>query len=281
MDVEAEIVRIERDRRRREDELYLLLMLLAFQVRRYAIHAVRLGADPIGAMQKVWMGDSSAGFHGAINPLTNAMVDAHKSGFARGAQLAQGGGKIQGRSSISEAESSSIYKLYEATARRSAQQSLDTLIHRLVQAYIDSIGTAEEIKAFKQGMIDGGWIVDPKGATGTASAIQLLATQSILQAYGIGQAFAYRASLVVRGFRHESIIDSRTTDICYERHNLQLPISDPYWSYNWPPLHFHCRSIIFPVTSDGPWTDPEDKPTIPLMTGFGILPPFPGGPLAA
>jgi SPP1 gp7 family putative phage head morphogenesis protein len=40
------------------------------------------------------------------------------------------------------------------------------------------------------------------------------------------------------------IEDSRQTSICSERSGIILPASHPFWSSNWPPLHFNCRSTV-------------------------------------
>lgn len=40
------------------------------------------------------------------------------------------------------------------------------------------------------------------------------------------------------------IEDSRQTSICSERSGIILPATHPFWSSNWPPLHFNCRSTV-------------------------------------
>lgn len=40
------------------------------------------------------------------------------------------------------------------------------------------------------------------------------------------------------------IEDTRQTDICADRSGVILPATHPFWSSNWPPLHFQCRSTV-------------------------------------
>jgi SPP1 gp7 family putative phage head morphogenesis protein len=44
-----------------------------------------------------------------------------------------------------------------------------------------------------------------------------------------------------------AILDSRTTEICGERHGLVFKIDDEWLKANTPPLHYQCRSTLLPV----------------------------------
>lgn len=46
------------------------------------------------------------------------------------------------------------------------------------------------------------------------------------------------------------IEDSRQTSICSERSGIILPATHPFWSSNWPPLHFNCRSTVRALYQD-------------------------------
>lgn len=48
----------------------------------------------------------------------------------------------------------------------------------------------------------------------------------------------------------EAVLDSRTTEICRARHGVALPASDVWWRFNYPPLHFDCRSGVRALTED-------------------------------
>ena len=76
------------------------------------------------------------------------------------------------------------------------------------------------------------------------------------------------------------IEDSRQTSICSERSGIILPATHPFWSSNWPPLHFNCRSTVRALYREEVEAlrelDPEWKPTqeaeLPgrqSSTGFG------------
>ncbi len=74
---------------------------------------------------------------------------------------------------------------------------------------------------------------------------------------------------------YDAIMDGRTTDICKERHGTVLPVDDPWWRENTPPLHFNCRSGIRALTPEqakarGVASAP---PTVkPPQAGFGLAP---------
>lgn len=40
------------------------------------------------------------------------------------------------------------------------------------------------------------------------------------------------------------ILDSRQSLICRQRSGVRRPANDSWWSSNWPPLHFNCRSTV-------------------------------------
>lgn len=70
---------------------------------------------------------------------------------------------------------------------------------------------------------------------------------------GFGRDLAYQTnSDILRGYAWQSVLDSRTSDVC--RHN-----AGKYWLYNrpdlstldseqYPPIHYHCRSTTAPIT---------------------------------
>lgn len=41
-----------------------------------------------------------------------------------------------------------------------------------------------------------------------------------------------------------AIADNRTTDGCLTLNGIVLPANDPFWSTNYPPRHFNCRSRV-------------------------------------
>lgn len=51
-------------------------------------------------------------------------------------------------------------------------------------------------------------------------------------------------------WRFDAILDGRTTPICDPRDGLIKPASDSWWSTNYPPLHFQCRSGVTTLTDE-------------------------------
>lgn len=114
-------------------------------------------------------------------------------------------------------------------------------------------------------------------------AIGGLVTTQILKGYAQGQWTGYMPVPVIgsplppgevkpppaapKAFRHISVLDGRTTQICRGADGATLPADHPYWQTHWPPLHYNCRSIIVPMF--GEWEETE----VPWMNpdpGFGI-----------
>lgn len=61
--------------------------------------------------------------------------------------------------------------------------------------------------------------------------------------YNAGRALQFKQS-PVEYYEFIGIKDSRQTPICRVRSGVIRPSKDPFWSVNWPPLHFSCRSTI-------------------------------------
>ncbi|MBI3584207.1 MAG: minor capsid protein [Nitrospinae bacterium] len=72
------------------------------------------------------------------------------------------------------------------------------------------------------------------------------------------------------------ITDSRQTQICQARSGIIKPSDDPFWSSNWPPLHFACRSTIrgvhkeeFEISGLKVTEDLKDTRKYKAQKGFG------------
>jgi hypothetical protein len=79
------------------------------------------------------------------------------------------------------------------------------------------------------------------------------------------------------------IEDGRQTEICRSRSGTVLPASHPFWKFNWPPLHFGCRSTPRSVYAEevaimreaNPNWDPTPDNQLtrdPAAKGFGANP---------
>lgn len=71
---------------------------------------------------------------------------------------------------------------------------------------------------------------------------------------------------VVRAFRHVSILDERTTEICNHADGTTLAADHPYWLTHWPPLHWNCRSVVVPMYGA---FDETEVPDVTPIAGFG------------
>jgi len=58
----------------------------------------------------------------------------------------------------------------------------------------------------------------------------------------------FRQSKIVKYVQFLAVRDDRTTQICMSRHGTVLRLDDPRLPSFTPPLHFHCRSILSPIT---------------------------------
>jgi hypothetical protein len=251
-----EIDRIERDRRKREAELLLLLLLLSAQARTAVRYAIRLDADPIAALRRVWLGAEH--YPGAVTPIANAMLAAHLAGWNRTARLAD----------VSLSLPDYAAGIYRPQAQFAASLALQTMADRLRVALSGAMTPEARLQAATGAFRDNGWTMDRPWGLAQLTGLQ------IVSGYGNGMMDAAFATPKVLGFRHVSVLDDATTDICNERNGLQLPKDDPYWLRNFVPLHFGCRSVCQPIMRPVVWSD--WRPTVPPMAGFGMAPSWMG-----
>lgn len=239
---------IDRDRRKRENELLLALLLIGGQAYRTARHDVKLGSDPLYAIRLVLTGNQH--FPGMVAPIAKAMVEAHQAGFAR--MMRMTGGTVE-----------EPIPVYTPAAQNAASLAIGTLVRQVNGALSAPVAPESTLDALKQAWRDAGWTArDPR-------TLRALTGSVIVQGYGGGMFRAGQAIVKVRGFVHRSVLDDGTTEICVQRDGLRLPKDHAYWRSNFPPLHFGCRSVLMPVLSDGPWSD--WLPTVPPAPGWGRM----------
>ena len=89
---------------------------------------------------------------------------------------------------------------------------------------------------------------EPKIAAMSQHRVEAIARTEITRADTMGRLIAMRGNPDVLGVEFSAVLDSRTTDICEERHGLVMSFDDPRLPYNTPPLHVNCRSILLPAT---------------------------------
>jgi SPP1 gp7 family putative phage head morphogenesis protein len=255
---------IEQDRQRREREWWLLLLFLFDEggIDDVASH-IRHDGD-VGRVLNNVLGK-------AIVPLSRVSAAAHIGGMRRFANLTG-----QTFSPMDDAAKAAIARQYEATAR----QAVTAIIAKLTQ----SVADVREKFPDEAASIVAQSAFDNAGMSSTnKSALKLGAERSIVQASNIGMLEAAKqvneaerrggSELPTKqaiGLAHHSIIDSRTTDICLDRHGLVLPADHPYWRHNLAPLHPRCRSCVLPVLP--PYEADTVLPTVPPAPGWGAMP---------
>lgn len=252
---DAEYVRrVERERREREDELLLILLLLIGRTRRELLIALRDGLPTDAIIDEL------------IEPVTRAVArmtaKAHRDGFRRV-------GLSAGRRDVKREAAGTIatlFKLYEATARQAAQAIADAIREAVADVLSAANGERVTSATLTEALANAGY------DKSNAYSIDIGTERAVIAGHSAG-VLAGSLALNVTGIRHVSIIDDATTDICTERHELQLPVDHPYWTGNIPSLHWRCRSTLRPLF--GKFDVSETLPVIPPMAGFGTSPnPF-------
>lgn len=257
---QSAIDQIEEDRQRREREMLLLFLILFGTATRHAAMAIRLGHDPIAASRNVIMGNPRLGLPGLPAPMARLMAAAHSDGLRR-AELLAG-------SQPSAAESTSIDRYY-GPAQRMASRMADTLGGKIDEAVRgDTDSNARGVAGEVQDVIarDGYGKENPY-------LLETVSERIVIDAHGAGMWDGWQRPELndrLRGFVHHSQIDDATTAICRHRDGYARPKDDPYWRWNWPALHWGCRSIILPAWKDREWS--LVAPTIPAAEGFGQAP---------
>ena len=89
---------------------------------------------------------------------------------------------------------------------------------------------------------------EPKISAMARHRVEAIVRTEITRADTMGRLIAMKSNPDVLGVEFSAVLDSRTTDICMERHGLVMRLDDPKLPYNTPPLHVNCRSLLLPAT---------------------------------
>jgi hypothetical protein len=263
----AELERVERERRAREDELLLLILALMSTARRDAAAVLTHGGDPGYAIRSVVTGTN--GFRGVAPLIARTMAQAHRDGYRRA-------GLMAGTRAVERADAgtlAALVDLYMPGAREAAAAMAATLVQAVYEAVAQARSEGTAGTALRRTVREA---FDAAGYTPTHDRGADLATERAVvsaHSFGIISAAIGAPALqgIVTGLEHRSILDSSTTDICRERHELRLPVTAAYWRTNTPSLHFRCRSSLRILTK--PFTPTATLPQTPPMPGFGSPPP--------
>lgn len=253
------IARLDKERRKREDALLLLLLGLMSTSRSHAVHAARIGAQPADAARMVIMGDRGGHFVGMPPVITAARLAAYKAGYASGAELVAEGakGEAPSESDLSQAEES-----FRIQSEKYAADLADKIDVKIEAAQSKALGPAEEVAEIRR--VFQAVQVTRKHYAQLATAVERI----IVDGFGGGMKKAYAdiggKDLILR---HYSILDNGTTDICEDRDMLTLYADDAYWDANTPQLHWGCRSVVLPAEPGAVLSN--RYPTVPPSPGFG------------
>lgn len=273
------IERIERERRKREAALLLLLLLLIDQARRLVGASIRMGLDPALPIRQVILGDPSLHLPGLTGPLANAMADSYLAGYRRAHLMAD--------VPVEPLSAEATIAQYIPGARRIAEGVTDSLVNVIRQSLIDGatakLRTGQMAREALRALTRFGWTrFDPKTvapeSTGSPGyAASTVSTNAVLTSWGAGYWNGMKTPAIqtkLAGFKHISVLDERTSDICIARGepSVQYRKDDPYWiAGGVPPLHPRCRSILIPLFGQGhDWT--EGYPNVPPAPGWGNAP---------
>lgn len=75
-------------------------------------------------------------------------------------------------------------------------------------------------------------------------------------------------------WRFDGVDDARQSEICAALDGTVRPADDPFWSAHTPPLHFNCRSVITPLSSEEAADEgiDDEAPDAEADDGFGAAP---------
>lgn len=270
MSDDEQVDRIEAERQRREREFLLLLLLLSDEAERHAVAAVRLGHDPISAARNVWIGNPAIEQPGAAPLIAEQMAMVELAGINRARKLGR----------LTDPQLSDVTRFHpdqDAFAKAVTEHLPEArnvaaltwqIIERELRAVKYEPGIKQRVKNLRLAF-------DQAGVTKSHhDTLAIGIERQTVEKYNTGLwkgAIAPDLGHRLAGFRHVSVIDAGTTEICRERDGLTLPADDPYWRDNWCPLHYGCRSIVLPLFG-GDVKISEAYPEHPPALGFGKAP---------
>jgi hypothetical protein len=264
-DQQFQLDRIEKDRKKREQLLLLLLLSYSDKALSQARSAIRTGGNPIQAVQQTIQGTNANVSHVHWKPLQTKllplMVETCAAGFWRAAKMADVSvdlADLQVSPSVQQGAMDLAQKTSDALAR--------VTVRGISLAEQNGLNVTKTEKLLGETFKAAGFTRD------NPSSLEYGAERAVVNGYGGGmfEAWETKAADRVTGLQHFSILDRVTTIICRQRNGLKLPARDPYWRNNWPQLHGRCRSVILPLF--GKFAPSATYPTVPPMPGFGQAP---------
>lgn len=254
--------KIERDRKRREDELLLALLLLIGETRRDIVVALK---HDLGYERIITRATDRAQQAFAIT-----MAESYRDGFRRLALLTDDP-TVNGPKRVDWLDEyvgalAGIVLAFREPAQEAAVAIGDKLREAVVNRPLVNPETGAALKlgpSMRLSLSNVGMTMD------SPRLLDVGAERSVVGAHNAGMFNgAQRLENKITGLRHVSVRDDRTTDICIERDGLMYPLDDPYWvDGGIPPLHWGCRSTILAIYGD--FIRSERYPVTQPQPGFG------------
>lgn len=260
-----QLQQIERDRRRREALLLLILLGFSERALAHARAAVRVGADPVQSASDVIAGNPSLHLRGLQAGLVDLLKEVYFAGVWRAG--------ITVGVMLDVDRTAPVPPHVAAAASELAIRTADAVRRiasiALAQARTDGLRTSQVVTTLGAAWRAAGMHRD------NPYALEAAAERAVVTGFGAGMWDGWHAPEVVDvvvGFTHRTILDGRETEICHERAGYQRPRDDAYWLENWPSLHWGCRSIILPERKvpKGGWS--TGYPINSAEPGFGRAP---------
>jgi hypothetical protein len=254
-DFQSQFDAIERDRKRRERDTLLLLLLYASRAQRLIVGHLRDAGDDATELDVLHPKMSVA-----VEPLQRAQAEAWAQAHKRVGDISDEDLIAAGLLAIDSEYYDQALPLFEQPARDIVSGIAGRLSDVARQAVADKFSGENAADVVRKAFVAGGWTarepssVDSELTGKPAWAVRTEATDAIIKAYNGGFYEGMedpRIKVKLTAYRHVSVLDDRTSDICRERGmilpgGITLPIFHSYWNKNWAPLHFLCRSMILP-----------------------------------
>lgn len=260
--------RADSDRRKHEDELLALLLLLLHQSANRADSALNVGADPFQAAADPLTGNIGLRLKPAWPRIARKLIAADTAGFERTVRVIRSGTIENELSGYAPAAD------YGSISRQAVARLVAHTRTAIADGIRRSFTEAKPVRrAVDEAFAAAGLV---QSATSKAWLLETTAETLVGFSYGGGWFNGWHRPAVldrIRGFRYSAMLDVRTTNICRAYSGVRLPIDHVWWQTHWPLNHFGCRSVALPMFGGAEYTPESEIPWTPWpAVGFGHAP---------
>ena len=140
-----------------------------------------------------------------------------------------------------------------------------------LQANLSKIAKVEIVAAIKDGktMEETAILIRETGRRAAVVSIERYYRTKLTETANQGRVEFFTESGIVHGYQYSAILDSRTTVICSGLHGKKFAADGdgPSFGTPIPPMHFNCRSILIPITTNEAFTKSRSVSAIDPDTG--------------